>query len=152
MSELQLRPQTINNDEVWSLISRDQIQEIHSKLLFNYLSQADDVRKWPNKGWDYAGTILKEAWQDNLVCDKCSKEWRDPIHSSKNKFSFVGLFSGDNDREILSLFIEVIIGKPCPSCNIVIFKDYGCQYMNCSAWNCQFWWDWLQFTPGHFHK
>ena len=120
MTKLSVSSQAIDNEEVARLISQEQMKEIHEKLLFYYLSQEKDIRKWPNKEWDYAGTILMNTWEDNIIWEKCNKEWRDPIHLNKN--SVLWYFNPNSDREILSLFVQVFLGKPCPKCNIVIFK------------------------------
>ena len=120
MTKLSVSTQVIDNEEVTSLISQEQTKEIHEKLLFYYLSQAKDVKKWPNKEWDYAGTILMNACDDNITWEKCNKEWRDPVHLNKN--SILSYFNPNSDREILSLFVQVVFGKPCPTCKIVIFK------------------------------
>jgi len=41
---------------------------------------------------------------------------------------------------VLSYFNDVLFAKPCPKCQISIFKDGGCDLVTCTNCSHKFWW------------
>ena len=42
--------------------------------------------------------------------------------------------------EVFSYLNDVLFAKPCPNCQISIFKDGGCDLVTCTNWCHKFWW------------
>jgi len=130
----------IDSEEMQQLLSPAEMEEINQRFLFYYWSNKSDIRKWPNEGCDYAGIIKFQHCNDKLVCEKWDFEWSDPANSRWKGSGILSMLNPFGEKELFSYMTEIIVGKPCPVCGIMIIKNYGCQIMTCACWKTEFCW------------
>lgn len=66
----------------------------------------------------------------------------DQICNINKKEFFSNYFSGLN---------KFVFGKTCPQCDIIIFKNGGCNIMTCQKCSYEFCWNCLGKSVGHQH-
>ena len=88
-------------------------------------------------------------------CRRCQENWHPQIQCPKEEIIQNIIQNRDNDQqppplnkiELKKLLLEIDniqlieqCSKPCPSCNVRIEKNGGCQHMHCRACNVHFCW------------
>ncbi|XP_054707104.1 E3 ubiquitin-protein ligase arih1-like [Uloborus diversus] len=82
----------------------------------------------------------------HVFCFKCTKNWHDPVNCNLlRKWQK----KCDDDSETSNWIAANT--KECPSCNITIEKDGGCNHMICKNQNCKFDFCWVCLGPWNPH-
>lgn len=139
-------------NDLIDLIGIDQFEKVNVMYTDMYLSHAEDIRRCPNENCNYAGTIELKVCDGPLSCPECDYEWREYTQMSKYQKLFKSMRELISfNSETFSYMKEVLTGTPCPRCGMIIFKDGGCNHMNCNKCKYEFCWICLGHFPGYRH-
>ena len=139
-------------DDMYRSFSKDKFESILDKMLNVYIWNMNDIRKWPNQEWSYAGVINTKPCYEDLIWNWWEYRWRDLTHYTlKDKItkSIFGNYSFNS--ELLSYFSEITKGEPWPNWGIVIIKSGGWPHMAWQKCSYEFCWDWLGYYKEYRH-
>jgi hypothetical protein len=131
----------------------DKFEKVNELYTDHYISQTEDVRRWPNEEWNYAGTIELQRWGIPLNCPEWEFSWfefdqmtifQSTVKSLKESLSF--------KSEAFSYLNEVLTGTQWPRWGMVIWKDGGWNHMTWGKCHFEFWWDCLGYYPNYVHQ
>jgi hypothetical protein len=119
------------------------MDSIDDLLLDRYLVATEDVRKCPQKDCTGAGTLPERQGQyiycnDYLKCEKCGHGWKDPLQREQTllpQFDIAAFL-----ESLANNLRKILLTEPCPACGVLIWKNSGCNHMNCGKCKHEFCW------------
>lgn len=146
--------QPFKAEEVSSQLNEEQQVSINEALLDVYLKKTEDIRRCPNSACTYAGTIdTSSPCEDSLECEVCATRWREKVHLSTREKVKDFFYEGNTKRsEFLCGLWEEMWTRRCPSCDVSIEKNGGCDHMTCRKCQFEFCWLCTQKHQNHSRK
>ena len=122
---------------------RELIVDLDDRLLDHYLVAADDVRKCPKESCKYAGFLPEREGgyincMEDLDCAQCSHRWKDPLQREQSFFQRLDL--AGSMESFANNLRKILLTEPCPNCGVLIWKNSGCNHMNCAKCRFEFCW------------
>jgi len=116
-----------------------------------YLTKTPDIRKCPSSKCNYAGVIdISSSCPEKLRCNVCGTQWREKVHFTKaEKVQESINHLTQHKNNIFSGLWKRLRAKKCPSCEVIIEKNGGCDHMTCSQCQAEFCWIFFRLYPLH---
>lgn len=130
--------QKFEYEKIINYFNLQEQQRINDILLKKYLNNNPDTRRCPKPNCGYAGWFdFKSDLANcgpNLFCELCSNEWiEESLRKYNCTFFLKNIFKNTKGFvfDDLSEINVKLSSKPCPRCQIQIYKYTGCDHMKC---------------------